>query len=664
MTPSISINVLREDGPASLGPVLGEGGEGAVYRVTDRPSLAAKVYRHPDDDRAAKLLELVTLDGDRLRQAGAWPQSVLRNEDGAIVGFEMALLDEWVPLFRVYQSGSRMRLLPRASFTFLVRAARNLATCVHYVHEAGLVIGDLNESNVLVDARGMVRIIDVDSFQVGAFSCRVGKSELTPPELQDRSMADAPRTIESDRFALAVLLFQTLVFGRHPFSGASSDGSEATLEERIAAGHYAWAQRRDVPVRPPLGLNLSWLPPEIGALFERAFDLSVADRPSALEWYDALLRLEAETAECPDRSGHVFWSGADGCPWCRLEEAWKVPLFSSGRHVRERKSAPTPDVTSLWADVASVRAPFLVPPPVLQNYDETHPSKLAWFENQRWASLLGVIFMFNIGGSSIARVAVSVAVIAVVCGLVIYGHQRRLKSGLPVPKAPEFKALVEELNALVPEWSDVAQTNYAEKMQELADVRSRLADRAGREALLQSEVYFARRPGETQGYLSKFAVVSSGLVTEKNRPVLAAAQIRTAADLDEHRLAKVAGLDARTCKGLLDWKSTLCGHYFSTCAKELTDEENEAVERKLRSEEAMLAQRLRSAPAELEELKERLVTRQRELATEVQPLLDRYEALAPRFHAYVKAGLIKVDKPWTYYVDHGPKTPTLRVSKP
>lgn len=658
-------NVLRTDGPAHLGAVLGEGGEGAVYRVTDKPLLAAKVYREPDLERGAKLMELVALDGDRLRQAGAWPQSLLTDESGAIVGFEMELLDGWVPLFRVYQPGSRLRLLPRATFAYLVRAAKNLATCVHYVHEAGLVIGDLNESNVLVDARGMVRIIDVDSFQIGGFDCRVGKGELTPPELQDMSMAEGRRNKASDLFALAVLVFQTLVFGRHPYSGTSRDGSEASLERRIAEGHYTWSQEREVPVKRPLNLDLDWLTTDVRSLFERAFRTCPDQRPTALEWHEALSRLEEGLSGCDVHAAHVYCRDLGACPWCRLEEAWRVSLFPSGRPRRERKRKPPPDVGEIWAPVAAVRPPFLVPPPSVRNYDETEPQKLKWFENS--GNTVSIIFVSSQIFSVFYRDALLVMLlVSLPIGIITFlvAGSRAKASGRKPPKPAEFKVLATDINVRLAEWRQLTEERYAKAFDELVEIRRKLTDRHEREAKIQAEVYFTNRPGELKAYLSKFALVASGLLTESSRPLFESEGIRTAADIDEQKLASINDIDAPTRRKLFEWRTTLVQHYFATCSAGLTDEEAESVELKLQAEDGLLAQRLRSAPAELEQLKDRLVSRQREIAEEVQPLLDRYEAMAPRFHAYVKASLIKIEKPWTYYVDHGPQKPTLNVSPP
>ena len=88
------------------------------------------------------------------------------------------------------------------------------------------MVGDLNESNVLVTENARISLIDIDSFQVRiptagnvvTYRSLVGKPEYTPPELQGVNFRSVDRSYEHDRFALGVLIFQLLMEGNHPFS--------------------------------------------------------------------------------------------------------------------------------------------------------------------------------------------------------------------------------------------------------------------------------------------------------------------------------------------------------------------------------------------------------------------------------------------------------------
>jgi DNA-binding helix-hairpin-helix protein with protein kinase domain len=92
--------------------------------------------------------------------------------------------------------------MPRFNWKYLLRAARNLAIQVSQVHEAGHIIGDLNDSNVAVLGTAQVTLVDTDSFQISdgrtTFRCLVGKPEFTAPEIQGQKFADVSRTTQSE----------------------------------------------------------------------------------------------------------------------------------------------------------------------------------------------------------------------------------------------------------------------------------------------------------------------------------------------------------------------------------------------------------------------------------------------------------------------------------
>ncbi len=335
---------------------LAEGGEGIVYRLADREDVLAKVYKRWEPGRAEKLAYLLRVSEPRLREVAAWPLSQLRDETDEVIGLVMEDLSGWASLYSVYQIKSRLASAPHRSYEFLVRVSRNLATCVHRVHEAGIVVGDLNESNVLVSPSAMVKLIDVDSFHVRVngelHPCQVGKAELTPPELQGLSLHQRERTSNHDNFGLAVLIFQCLVFGRHPFAGRPKEGFEGlTLEEAIVGGDYPFGARATRLDTPPY-LNINWLPSEIRELFDRAFDPSVAARPTALEWFEALRELEGRLTTCQFNPSHVHWSGATPCPWCELENRWNIPLFIP--KLGDVSFEADFDLQSVWEGIFSV----------------------------------------------------------------------------------------------------------------------------------------------------------------------------------------------------------------------------------------------------------------------------------------------------------------------
>src|SRR5207244_4384668 len=135
---------------------------------------------------------------------------------------------------------------------------------------------------------GLPCLISTDGYQVtdahSGYPCRQGLAEYTAPEFQGASAGTA-RSREQDHFALAVLIFQLLMQGAHPFAGRCITGTPTALGERIAAGHWPYCSGWPVPYAPePRVAPLTVLPPRIQVLLRRCFEdghLAAAHRPDA-----------------------------------------------------------------------------------------------------------------------------------------------------------------------------------------------------------------------------------------------------------------------------------------------------------------------------------------------------------------------------------------------
>lgn len=87
----------------------------------------------------------------------------------------------------------------------LVAALLALHDALDRLHRAGVVIGDCNDLNVLVDGR-RVHLIDVDSYQFGGYACPMWSERFVDPRLCDQTLAPVrPHDAASDWFAFAVM---------------------------------------------------------------------------------------------------------------------------------------------------------------------------------------------------------------------------------------------------------------------------------------------------------------------------------------------------------------------------------------------------------------------------------------------------------------------------
>jgi hypothetical protein len=425
------------------GSELGAGGQATVYPVPGRPGRVAKVYHAPAPEQERKLrLMLAHRPAGASSGAGAgifaWPLELLRDEEGGFAGLLLPRVEGKLRLFELYNPATRRERAPLFHHGLLHRAARNLAAAFHKLHEAGYVVGDVNESNVLVGEDGRVVLIDTDSFQVRdpatneVFRCPVGRPEFTPPELSGRSFGEIDRAPEHDRFGLGVLVFQMLMEGTHPFAGRfRGEGEPPAVQERIAAGHFPYSGRADVPLEPPrTAPPLDTLDPALRALLLRCFvdgHRDPAARPTAAEWRDALLAAEASLATCGSNEQHRYGPHLGACPWCersrRLEG--RDPFPSAGAVERgEHRPRPVPARPPRTREPAPARRPRFRGLAQVRGWKPLAPLPAALFGAALLVALLGAI-----------APAFPLLTLAVVTGALLFGANRTARGGSLAPWA-------------------------------------------------------------------------------------------------------------------------------------------------------------------------------------------------------------------------------------
>ena len=312
----------------TLGTRIGGGGEGTVFDVPGT-AYVAKVYHKPTRDMALKLVAMVADPPiDPTVNLGhvsiAWPVDLLWKDRQAI-GFLMPRVAQMWPLHTVWTPKNRRDRVPLFNYLYLHRTARNLAAAFVSLHASGHVVGDVNESNILVNSRALVSLVDTDSFQIydrsrhATYRCPVGKPEFTPPELQGQALREVNRTPDQDCFGLAVAIFQLLMEGTHPYGGVfQGAGDPPSIADRIAAGHFLYSRQQAVPYRPtPFAPEFTTIAPRLQRLFVRCFDArSPRNRPDAQTWLHALDDAEHHLVTCDRNTQHRYDDGLDRCPWC------------------------------------------------------------------------------------------------------------------------------------------------------------------------------------------------------------------------------------------------------------------------------------------------------------------------------------------------------------
>ena len=325
-------------GELHLGRIIGTGGEGVVWDVLGSETLAAKIY-HIENRTAEIALKLSAMIAkppvDSARSLTpphisiAWPIDLIY-ERGQVAGFLMPRVAECPDVYKIFNPQLRAREFPDFDWKHLHHAAKNIAAGMAALHLSGHVMGDVNQKNLMVAKDSLATLVDTDSYQIKAadgriFRCGVGVPDYTPPELQSVDLRTVDRLPSHDCFGLAVMIFQLLMEGFHPFTGAPKDPDLS-----VGGAIYLYCIKNGIfpyvansLIAPPPGAPLfDALYPELQALFERSFvkgHTNPAARPSAAEWMAALERAEDDLRVCTINPRHFNASHVGICQWCERE---------------------------------------------------------------------------------------------------------------------------------------------------------------------------------------------------------------------------------------------------------------------------------------------------------------------------------------------------------
>ncbi|MCA9565104.1 MAG: hypothetical protein KC561_16515, partial [Myxococcales bacterium] len=311
--------VLRRFDPADE---IGAGGEARVFRFGQH---AVKIYHSAragsssSSCKSSSVSHQVGWDLEaRARKLMAYPvalpsavmapTSLVHDPVSQMVcGFVMPLVEGASPFKRLT---SKRWATSRLSREQVCRLFSQLASVLTDLHRRGVVIGDLNDSNVLFRCEtggrsgpspGEVFLIDADSVQFAGFPCPVAHERFLDPTLYGAALAQSPVfSPKTDWYAAAVLLFQSLLF-THPYGGMLS-GFNNVLERAQARASVF----RPEVVYPKAALSFEVLPSGLRDWFESIFE---AGERSPLKMGD----LSARWTVCGCGCEH----GRARCPSCK-----------------------------------------------------------------------------------------------------------------------------------------------------------------------------------------------------------------------------------------------------------------------------------------------------------------------------------------------------------
>jgi DNA-binding helix-hairpin-helix protein with protein kinase domain len=573
--PTVLLDSISQSVP--IGGQIGRGGEGAVYALQADPSLVAKVYHKKPlpDEQVAKLYAMVSVWSSPLETIAAWPRSVLFDSSTRKpCGILMTRMDDARPLHELYGTTNRRRHFPDIGWHHMVLAARNTAAAFQTVHAAGVLVGDVNQGNLLVDKKMCVRMIDCDSFQIASngrtFACPVGTPHFTPPELQSQKLREVIRTPNHDRFGLAVLIFHLLFVGRHPFAGRYRGVGDLSIEKAIAERRFAFSRNRSETLvdPPPASLLLDDLPPHIGALFEAAFRSppEANARPAPVDWVQALEGLMRARKVCQFDPIHVYPAQLTDCPWCRIEDAggpaFFVPASGATTITADRLSAYEDQIIALdpvqFPELPSSRL-ALPTAPVLKTVKSLPKRQLPdWLSEAMvasWITAFAGTFVYGANGA--ITLVVGTALSLLLAAALVFSK-----------KARERRAMTDQYNDRL-EKGLQALEQHAQNIEGSYRRREDGFDRSNQD--LQQEIHVFRhaeaslqdaivsqRENQKADYLRQFAIRDHirriPNLTPSNLTMLEAYSVETANEVEQLRLYGIPSIEPEIQIELLQWR--------------------------------------------------------------------------------------------------------------
>ncbi|WP_210131581.1 hypothetical protein [Stenotrophomonas rhizophila] len=556
--------LIGKSGPVRLGKQLGKGGEGTVFEVEGRPDSAAKIYLAAiSTERADKLVAMAAVRTAALDQLTAWPTDVLRQSDGKVCGFVMANLRASKDIHKLYSPKSRLADFPQADWRLVVRAALNTARAFSVLHQAGHLVGDVNHGGVRVSPDATVKLIDTDSFQIShqgrTFLCEVGVQDFTPPELHGKAFKQVTRTANHDNFGLAVLIFQMLMNGRHPFAGRYSGPGDMPIEKAIPEFRYAYgrdtARTRMSP--PPLSASPAAASPWVSDLWEKAFGTEGSKpggRPKAEDWVQALTKLEQHFKRCSSRPSHFYFTGLAECPWCPIERAG-IALFGGAAVVIPRLASGPFNLDAVWREITMAALPPMQAIPQVKPVPPAPHMKALGSRRTFW-NATGVLVGLLIAVLGIAVSAVLAPVWAGLGWALGAWVNSRGRSDL-APLTAGYQKAKAQYDGLSARWKqEQGDAQLQTKQNQLRPLKDEHAGLQAERERRYSALFNNRRQSALKQFLDQFEIEQATIpgVGAAKKAMLESFGIETAADINRNAVLNVPGFGPALTDRVMKWR--------------------------------------------------------------------------------------------------------------
>jgi DNA-binding helix-hairpin-helix protein with protein kinase domain len=449
-----------------------------------------------------------------------------------------------------------------------------LARAFEVLHGRNIIVGDVNSSNIFVNKDSTTHLIDCDSFQIryngSVLRCNVGVAEYQPPEFQGRDLSLIDRLPQHDLFGLAVMIFQLLFVGKHPFAGVLPPHIQNTgaIGDNVAAKRFFYGQHAiRAGLKPPPGaLNMTAITPQMSAYFVQAFLADPGTRPTAAAWRAALEDLEAKTVACKASPIHRHLQGMR-CPWCALERGGiyyfvlDTPAAASGGidDAFWRRFGDA-EIQRLWSEIAAVGTP----PPINEKIPQKKEYKARplslWSKGRKWAYAAGAAaFIAGIAATFVAGMPIfSIFVVMAALGLgALFRPDARAAMAARHRRYAEARRAYASVSK---EWSRAARnTRFTEARDQLAQVKRHLCEQRSRYQADLANLKKHRARKELEAFLERHVIFAYRIpeIGKRTQALLLSFGVETAADITDAKLARIPTLSQERKQSLLAWRKSI-----------------------------------------------------------------------------------------------------------
>jgi len=341
---------------------LGKGGMGIVYKAHDREldeAVALKVLRAdagPDQEMARRFRSEIKLARKvRHRNVCAIHEY---GQEGPLLFIAMELIDGLDLKHVLLRQGA---LAPAHAYDM----ASQIADGLQAIHDEGIIHRDLKSTNVMVDERGVVRLMDFGiakrwQAQGDAALTATGQIVGTPEYMSPEQVRGQTLDYRSDLYSLGIVVFE-LFTGHVPFRG---DTPAATILKHL---------QEPAPLEGP---SAARLPPDLLPVLRKALAKKPDDRfPKARLMAQALrtagARYRPPSTAVPMPTGTIVRASPERSARRVVLGSLAGALFVAGTVLylwQATKEASAPPASQAAAPagslVADVPAPSTIPAPV------------------------------------------------------------------------------------------------------------------------------------------------------------------------------------------------------------------------------------------------------------------------------------------------------------